>query len=294
MRTCWGRKIRSLLLIALCVGLGLGCQPPSGDASASGADDVSSGPEKAPLLPRFEGVGLGGQRISTDALKGRRAIIYIFTSTDPHAELLAEMMQRFVDLAPGTNLGLLGVNRDVDPASALAFAKKYGFEFPIIQDKGLVITRKLGMPADQTGLLAVNAEGEMLRGFVLEGDDIGRYAQSWEDIFRKDLFLPVRNNELDSSFGLFPQAPDFAASGPGGRKTSLEELEGKVIVLVFFQPTCPHCHEALQFLDKLNRKLSSADLAILPISVMDRQYLIEDMVKKLGISCYPCTSTRAT
>ena len=52
------------------------------------------------------------------------------------------------------------------------------------------------------------------------------------------------------------------------------------MVLVFFLPTCPHCHAMLKYLDALAKQLDNQDLAIVPVSVDDKKYVIEEMVER--------------
>ena len=88
--------------------------------------------------------------------------------------------------------------------------------------------------------------------------------------------------------GVLPPAPDFAVTGLDGKPTvKLADYAGKVLVLVFFLPTCPHCHQMLKYLDALAKQLDNKDLAIVPISIDDKKYVIEEMVSDLKISLVP-------
>ena len=58
-------------------------------------------------------------------------------------------------------------------------------------------------------------------------------------------------------------------------------------MLVFFLPTCPHCHQMLKYLDALAKQLDNKELAIVPVSIDDKKYVIEEMVSDLKISLVP-------
>jgi peroxiredoxin len=193
------------------------------------------------------------------------------------------MVQRLVAAAEDANVAFLGVNRDVDSSFAKAFVKRNGFEFPVVLDRDLSISRKLGIAPAQPAVLVVDSEGHIIGGFAgLEGD-LPDLDKAWEAEIRHILRLRPADDSIDAAFGLLPEAPEFEVRALDGRTQKRSELDGKVVVLVFFLPTCPHCHAALKFLNRLEKKLAHPHLEIVPISLRDRRYVIEDMVEKLDI-----------
>ena len=113
-----------------------------------------------------------------------------------------------------------------------------------------------------------------------------------DDVFagelRRLLYLEPKRTAATPLLGTRPAAPDFDVVGLDGKAhLTLDELAGKVVVLVFFLPTCPHCHDALKFLDGLQKQLDNPDLAIVSVSVSGSKYVVEDMVSDLGISLVP-------
>jgi len=51
-------------------------------------------------------------------------------------------------------------------------------------------------------------------------------------------------------------APDFSWSADDGTKETLGDLKGKVVILVFWSPTCEYCREELKTLESIHRDYS--------------------------------------
>ena len=84
-------------------------------------------------------------------------------------------------------------------------------------------------------------------------------------------------------YGVLPPAPAFKVQTLDGKPLQSTELRGQVVALVFYLPTCPHCHSLLQLLGKLRTKLDGQPLRIVPVSLQNRPYVIRDMKRKIGI-----------
>jgi peroxiredoxin len=52
-----------------------------------------------------------------------------------------------------------------------------------------------------------------------------------------------------------------------GKKMSLEELRGKVVVVMFFNTTCPHCQKTTQILNPLYEQWKSRGLEIVGLAL---------------------------
>jgi peroxiredoxin len=238
-------------------------------------------------LPRFEGPKLSGEGVAgTDLLRGRRGVIYLFSSADSNAEPVATIVKNVAKEAAAANVALLGVNRDFDPERGRRFVASHGFEFTVLRDQNLAVTRKLAalnLPPGTSALLMVDAEGNFMGGFADLGPSKDPVA-TWEAYVRDLLKLPSGSAALSPELGTRPQAPDFRAAGADGKTVSLADLKGKVGVVVFFLPTCPHCHAMLKFLQGLSAKLAHPDLVLVPISVSDRRLQIEDMAREQGLT----------
>lgn len=264
--------------LALVLGLpwGGGCRAES-DPHASAALDARA--ERS--LPRFEGRLLNGERASTDLLRRKRAILFFFASTDPDAESLAELLERVRPDAARANVVLIGVSRDLEPAAAKAFLRTHDIETAVFEDSKGAISRAVGLPGGRSAVLVVDAEGYLVAGFSAFDDQAG--VDPYEREVRSALHLDLADHSVAPSYGVRPEAPDFSIVGLDGRKLSRADLAGKVAVLMFFSPTCPHCHSALEFLQKLAKEINRPDLVIVPVSVQDTKYVIDDMKSRLGL-----------
>jgi peroxiredoxin len=130
-------------------------------------------------------------------------------------------------------------------------------------------------------VLVVDAEGYVIAGFQGFEPDAG--VDPYERQVRRALHLDSWGGAVAPSYGVRPEAPDFSIVSLDGNELSRADLAGKVAVLMFFSPTCPHCHSALEFIEKLAEGLNRPDLVIVPVSVQDRKYVIDDMKTRLGL-----------
>ena len=239
-------------------------------------------------LPRFEGATLSGGQASTDLLQKRRGLILVFASTDPDAERVAALLDDVRGEAAAANITVLGVDRDPNPETARRFLRTHGFDFPVIVDRDGQLSRKLRVRPASSSLLIVDAEGYVIGGIAGLAEQPKDQHEVLVGELRRLLHLEPKATAATPLLGVRPKAPDFDVVGLDGKtRLTLGQLDGKVVVLVFFLPTCPHCHDALKFLDGLAKQLANPELAIVPVSVSDQKYVVEGMVSDLGISLVP-------
>lgn len=241
-----------------------------------------------PSLPRFDGKTLDGKPLGTEVFNKRRGLIFVFGSNDPDADRMAHVLEVLQAQATRANIAILGVSRDPSAVVTRNFVKAHGLDFPVLLDGDSRISAKLRAPPGTASLTVVDARGTVL------GTMAGLAAQPVEHDagaiagLRQVLELPEENLAATPQLGVLPAAPPFeVASLDGKSSVKLSDYAGKVVVVVFFLPTCPHCHQMLKFLDGLAKKLDNKDLVIVPISVEDKRYVIEDMVSDLKISLVP-------
>ncbi len=234
-------------------------------------------------LPRLSGRTIDGGYADTELFRNRRGVVYVFATTDSDAEPVAGIVRRLEVSATRANIGFLGVNREGNPTLAVAFAEREGLRFPILADRSLSLSRKLQVPPGRSSVIVVDAEGYIVGGFAGLQGELPDLDQAYENELRRILHLQDIGGSVAPALGLLPQAPNFEVKSLDGKVTKLSELEGKVVVFIFFAPTCPHCHTSLKFLDSLARRLQQPDLHIVPVSVSNRRYVLEDMVEELGI-----------
>jgi thiol-disulfide isomerase/thioredoxin len=80
--------------------------------------------------------------------------------------------------------------------------------------------------------------------------------------------------------------PEFSLSTPDGKKISLKDFRGKIVLLNFWASWCVPCREEMPAMEKLYQEYKQKNFAILAIAVKDRKQDAIDFVKELKIS-YP-------
>ena len=80
--------------------------------------------------------------------------------------------------------------------------------------------------------------------------------------------------------------PEFSLSAPDGKKISLKDFRGKIVLLNFWASWCVPCREEMPAMEKLYQEYKQKNFAILAIAVKDRKQDAIDFVKELKIS-YP-------
>ncbi len=280
-RSRWKRRL--LLLLPVLIVSSLVVRFTLSTAESTDEKEPRAPARSERPLPRLSGRTIDGGHADTELFRNRRGVVYVFATTDSDAEPVAGIVRRLKASAAGANIAFLGVNREGNPAQAIAFAEREGLGFPILSDRSLSLSRKLQVPPGKSTLIVVDAVGYIIGGFAGlqgEGSDL---AQAYENEMRRILHLETLGGSVRPALGVLPQAPNFEVKSLDGGITTLSQLEHKVVVFVFFAPTCPHCHNSLKFLDGLVKRLQHPDLRILPVSVSNRRYVIEDMVEKLDI-----------
>jgi peroxiredoxin len=251
------------------------CDQVGGDA-----DGVRAAPRQERSLPRFDGVTLDGEQISTDLFERRRGVILLVGRGAEGADELAELVRGLEADAAKVNVAFLGVSSDPDRERARRFAKQHQLGFPILHDPGAGVRGKLRIEGRKAALIVVDGEGYMLLGFAGVSSQVG--IEAYEDAVREALRMPKEQDTVSVSFGVRPAAPAFTVEDLEGKKLSLQSLEGKVVVVVFFLHTCPHCHDALRFLAREKAKLGG-ELAIVPISVQEKAGAVKRMAADLDL-----------
>lgn len=78
--------------------------------------------------------------------------------------------------------------------------------------------------------------------------------------------------------------PDFSAATPDGKKISLKNFRGKVVMLNFWASWCVPCREEMPAMEKLFQEFKDKNFAILAVAVKDRKQDAIDFAKELNIS----------
>ena len=84
----------------------------------------------------------------------------------------------------------------------------------------------------------------------------------------------------------FPRkSPEYIIQMLDGNDQLLSKYRGKVVVIEFFSPTCPHCQKTVQSLQKLYKELGPKGFQPLAIAAgLDHKPLIPQFIKEFGLT----------
>jgi peroxiredoxin len=80
--------------------------------------------------------------------------------------------------------------------------------------------------------------------------------------------------------------PDFNLITPEGKKISLKDFRGKVVLLNFWASWCVPCREEMPAMEKLYQEYRQKNFTVLAVAVKDRKQDTIDFVKELKLT-YP-------
>jgi peroxiredoxin len=80
------------------------------------------------------------------------------------------------------------------------------------------------------------------------------------------------------------EAPNFRLKEIGGRKISLKESRGKVVLLNFFSPTCSLCQKQASSFDKLDEVIKNKDVVFLSVAVEGKEKDLLKYKEKFNLS----------
>jgi peroxiredoxin len=72
-------------------------------------------------------------------------------------------------------------------------------------------------------------------------------------------------------------APDFKLQDLNGKEVSLEQYRGKIVILDFWQTTCPPCRISMPVLDKLEDDYSGK-LSVLAVNLGDQKEIVREYI----------------
>ena len=266
------------LVFGLLLAAASGCDtsangaPPAPSSSAAPVDQAAP---RQRALPRLEGVTLEGENVNTDMFRNHRGVIFAFATADRGTDDLAPLIRDLVGEAEGSNIVFLGINRDTNRENAESTTRYHKLGFPVLYDPSRTISSKLAADSRDANVILVDGAGNIIQQIVGFNEEIG--VDVYGQVIREDL------RRVEPSFGLRAKAPDFTVNGLEGQARELSSLAGKPVALVFFLHTCPHCHEALKFLNRMRSELEPSGLTIVPVSIQANPGAVGAMAKQLEI-----------
>jgi peroxiredoxin len=93
--------------------------------------------------------------------------------------------------------------------------------------------------------------------------------------------VPIMQPMKDSA-----PTPEINLSAPDGKKISLKDFRGKIVLLNFWASWCVPCREEMPAMEKLYQEYKDKNFVILAVAVKDRKQDAIDFAKELKIT-YP-------
>jgi peroxiredoxin len=245
--------VRALACALLAIGLALACgsgDDSSGNASAAPSQNEKKQDEKKPTrnerpLPAFSGWTLDDQRLDISTKIGKRLVVYFFDPANETTLPVSDAMARISKLRGAFNFDVVGVAIGSSRPKAKAYASEHGIDFPVIDDGSRRISERLGLQVP-AALLGADAEGYLVWAVAQFPPPGPGAVDAIESQVRTALRLPGRDDAVP---GERPLAPQFTATVlDKTERFDLSSTRGRPVLLLFFLHTCPHCHEALEFL----------------------------------------------
>ncbi len=283
--------LAALVATALSTGCG-GDDAPSAEAkAAAGAHAEPAGaatakPKRSEQpLPAFSGWSLDDERVQIAELIGRRLVLFFFDPGAREADVVAQATARVAALRSRHNFEVVGVASGAPREAARAFAERHGVDFPVIDDASRRISQRFGLETP-AAVLGADAEGYIVWGFAHFPTQAPDAVSLIEQQLRDSLRIP---SDDGTAPGERPMAPTFTARRlDGDEPFDLAAHRGEPVLLLFFLHTCPHCHEALEFLkDALADLPEDKRPLLVGLELTGRTDAVRSTLRKDGLDFFP-------
>ena len=298
------------LALALATGIAFACSAAEVESQALGS---AAAPELAPEvaatgassaapsrarerkerpLPAFSGWTLDRDKLSISSLIGKRLLIYFFDPGYSATPVATDAVVNVSKLRIEHNFRIVGVAVRSTRGAASEFVREHGIDFPVIEDSTGAIARRLGLRSP-LALLGVDAEGYVVFGMLQFPTD-EHASRVIEGQIRQVLRLPALARESGPTLENRPAAPLFTAEVlDSDERFDLAAHKGLPVVLVFFLHTCPHCHEALGFLNEALTAIPEAQRPrLLGIEVSGRTAAVRAALRDRSLDFFPVAFDR--
>lgn len=127
---------------------------------------------------------------------------------------------------------------------------------------------------------------------IAKNDDNTVTAENMSDYeIEEDMMMPARSDKEDSRgfiVRIGEQSPNFTTDLTDGRKVSLADLKGKVVMLQFTASWCTVCRHEMPFIEKeiWQKHKSNKDFVLIGVGLDEPMPILKELAKDTGIS-YP-------
>ena len=128
---------------------------------------------------------------------------------------------------------------------------------------------------------ALYVDGRVLAQLKRDDESKARFEQfvkmgTTDDLDRQRALRYIRRPELARA----RMAPPFSVTTTDGQKISMDDLQGKVVLLDFWATWCVPCREALPHIQKVAKKFQGEPLVILSVSLDSEEQKWKDFIVK--------------
>jgi len=253
--------------------------------AAKKGEKAARNPNERPV-PAFEGTTLSGTRLAMRDMLGTRLVLFFFNPEVDNAKTVGIAVQEAADVASDHNFRVIGVGTGSSASTLSRFAEEQGYTFPVLDDSSGLIAKKLRLQIP-VAILGIDADGYV--GFGLASFAPGDEATaSARDQLRPALRIGDPTETGDGELLSFPEAPQLNVVSLGsGDTVSIESLRGKAAIVIFFLHTCPHCHHALEAIEKIMKGLPDEQKPeLVAISVQNSPAAIRKALADLNLDFF--------
>lgn len=217
----------------------------------------------------FEGTFLTGKKFDSYDYAGNKIIFAFFNYKNKNAVSLLKLLDELKEFENQKKFKLFAVNVNFNEKEAVQkFINDQKISLPIIlENSSLQLAEKLDVK-NEVSLVGLNNNHEIsfsLKKYVDPGEE-GR--EHLMNSLKEALNIENRFGTMPY-LGIHPKAPNFKAQTIAGKSIELANFKGKVVLLFFFSPRCPHCQKEMLFLKNfVTPEIKKAGLEIITVSVL--------------------------
>lgn len=259
----------SYFLLVLCGAFVIflsGCSKPA-EPEKSPVETTADPHAKLKPERTFQGQFLDGTLFHSNDYAGRKIIFAFFSYKHKNSPKLFSMLKELKDDETSYLFRVIAVSLDYnEPEKVKEFVAAQNITFPVlIENSGLEIAMSLEV---ENEVALVGLDNKHRPYFAVKAFDPHEgEEQNYLSMLKESLSIPTQSG-AKPRLGLYPKAPDFSATTMDGKKIRLSAYKGKVVLLVFFSPKCPHCHEEIKYLrESFYPDMKKEGLEVIAVSV---------------------------
>ncbi len=241
--------MKKIILFSLCLVCFFSCSKPDSVIKDKPSKSRITAAQSEAL--HLSGTFLNGAKFNSDDFAGQKIVFGFFSFQHRDALPMIRALAQLKQYEREYNFKIILVSIDFDKkADVQTFVDENKINLPVVlEGPGLEIAMQLKVE-NEVAVYGLGAKHDIEFAVKQYG-----YAQipDGENMFVQDLMEGLRIKSYTSTeprLGFYPVAPDFTARTLDGKTIKLSDYRGKGVLLIFFSPKCPHCHDEMNFLNK--------------------------------------------